>query len=411
MNVMRPIGQMCLVGLIGLVSLITFSCLLVSCGGGAAGEDDLSAPQEMVANEEMVPITFSGNQGTETTVTRADGTPLSDKGVDAFKVWGYKNMNYSASIYDSEGTTMQTVFPCYTVSWGANTAYTTTSNTNNWEYVGGEQTIKFWDWAAKAYRFIAATGWDPSTPANPAAYVEGKTYGADGTYGPEGAYKTYKISMFADASDAARIAAAPYFSRLWFSTGDLENYPDKQFGKPVTLEFLKPYARVRFMYIYVYPREGIVLTEQEFKPTDGSKKTYSKGIVTVTYPLTGTETKEWYSMEEMYATEDDSIRICQDYDPEDDTKKYYNHCVGGWYTVLPNTSQGSYTLSVYINDPEKNSDPKTAVVPAEYMQWKPGYSYTYIFKITDKGGVEIGWVDYAVTPWNEVVADHTVYNW
>ena len=408
MNVMRPIGQMCLVGLIGLVSLITFSCLLVSCGGGAAGEDDLSAPQGMVANEEMVPITFSGNQGTETTVTRADGTPLSETGVDAFKVWGYKNMNYSASIYDSEGTTMQTVFPCYTVSWGANTAYTTTSNTNNWEYVGGDQTIKFWDWAAKAYRFIAATGWDPSTPANPAAYVEGKTYGATGTYGPEGAYKTYKISMFADASDAARIAAAPYFSRLWFSTGEMENYPDKQFGKPVTLEFLKPYARVRFMYIYVYPREGIVLTEQTFKPSDSEEKTYSKGIVTVTYPLTGTDTKEWYSMEEMYATEDDSILINQDYDPENDTKTYYNHCVGGWYTVLPNTSQGSYTLSVKVN----NSVPaKTAVVPAEYMQWKPGYSYTYIFKITDKGGVEIGWVDYAVTPWNDVVADHTVYNW
>ena len=405
---MRPIGQMCLVGLIGLVSLITFSCLLVSCGGGAAGEDDLSAPQGMVANEEMVPITFSGSQGTETTVTRADGTPLSETGVDAFKVWGYKNMNYSASIYDSEGTTMQTVFPCYTVSWGANTAYTTTSNTNNWEYVGGDQTIKFWDWAAKAYRFIAATGWDDSTPADPEAYVEGKTYGATGTYGPADAYKTYKISMFADASDAARIAAAPYFSRLWFSTGEMENYPDKQFGKPVTLEFLKPYARVRFIYTYVYPREGIVLTEQKFVPSVVGQVTHRKGVVKVTYPLTGANIQESYTMAPLGT---DSICICQDYDPEDDTKTYYNHCVGGWYTVLPNTSQGSYTLSVYINDPEKNSDPKTAVVPAEYMQWKPGYSYTYIFKITDKGGVEIGWVDYAVTPWSDIVADHTVYNW
>ena len=407
MNVMRPIGQMCLVGLIGLVSLITFSCLLVSCGGGAAGEDDLSAPQGMVANEEMVPITFSGNQGTETTVTRAGGSPLSDKGITRFQVWGYKNTAEDYSTY-------QTVFPCYQVDWHANSAATTTTNTNNWEYIlvgKPDQTIKFWDWAATAYRFIAATGWDPSTPANAAAYVEGKTYGATGTYGPEDAYKTYKISMFADASDAARIAAAPYFSRLWFSTGEMGNYPDKQFGKPVTLEFLKPYARVRFIYTYVYPREGIVLTEQTFMPTDGSKKTYSKGIVTVTYPLTGTDTKEWYSMEEMYATEADSILINQDYDPEDDTKTYYNHCVGGWYTVLPNTSQGSYTLSVYINDPEKNSDPKTAVVPAEYMQWKPGYSYTYIFIITDKGGVEIGWVDYAVTPWSDIVADHTVYNW
>ena len=408
MNVMRPIGQMCLVGLIGLVSLITFSCLLVSCSGGAAGEDDLSAPQGMVANEEMVPITFSGNQGTETTVTRADGTPLSDKGVDAFKVWGYKNMNYSASIYDSEGTTMQTVFPCYTVSWGANTAYTTTSNTNNWEYVGGDQTIKFWDWAAKAYRFIAATGWEGTPPVSNWNYVKSKTYGADGTYGPAGAYKTYEISMRADATNADSIAEAPYFSRLWFSNGSLTDYPDKQFGKPVTLEFLKPYARVRFIYTYVYPREGIVLTEQKFVPSVVGQVTHRKGVIKVTYPLTGANIQESYTMAPLGT---DSICICQDYDPEDDTKTYYNHCVGGWYTVLPNTSQGSYTLSVYINDPEKNSDPKTAVVPAEYMQWKPGYSYTYIFKITDKGGVEIGWVDYAVTPWSDIVADHTVYNW
>ena len=389
--------------LIGLITLLT----LVSCGGGGGGEDDLSAPQEVVANAEMVPITFSGSEGVEATVTRAEGTPLSETGVNAFKVWGYKNMDYTASIYGD----LQTVFPGYTVSWGANTAYTTTSNTNNWEYVGGNQTIKFWDWAANAYRFFAATGWgNPSTPPTPPAeYAEGTTYGADGTYGPAGAYKTYEISMLADASNATKISAAPYFSRLWFSNGSTEPsspYYDKQFGKPVTLEFLKPYARVRFMYIYMYPREGIVLSDQKFVPSESSKKTYSKGIVTVTYPLTGTDTKEWYSMEEIYESESDSILINQDYDPEDDTKTYYNHCVGGWYTVLPNTSQGSYTLSVSVG-----GDPKNAVVPAEYMQWKPGYSYTYIFKITDKGGVEIGWVEYAVTPWDEMRIDRKVYNW
>ena len=45
------------------------------------------------------------------------------------------------------------------------------------------------------------------------------------------------------------------------------------------------------------------------------------------------------------------------------------------------------------------------------MQWLPGYQYTYVFKIDAAGGVEIGWVDYAVTPWTDIVADHTVYNW
>jgi len=109
------------------------------------------------------------------------------------------------------------------------------------------------------------------------------------------------------------------------------------------------------------------------------------------------------------AAADDPIHLAaftEDYDPEDDLKPYPAEAPGGWYTVVPNTSQGSYTLSVSIN-----SATKTAVVPAEYMQWKPGYSYTYIFKITDEGGVEIGWVDYAVTPWTEMETDRTVYNW
>ena len=376
----RPIGPMSLIGLIIL-------CLtLVSCGGG--GSDDLGAPQTAGPKEELVPITFNGSQGIEAAVTRASGTPLSEK-AQQFHVWGYKNMQNSPT---------QTVFPGYRVDWGANTAYTTTSNTNNWEYVGiSDQTIKYWDWGAQAYRFFAVTGWTGTT-----ALDFTKTENASKTYGTSGT-NTYSVSMLANTAD---IKDNLYFSRLWYSTGNPTDYPDKQFGKPVTLEFLKPYARVRFIYTYVYPREGIVLTEQTFMPTDGSKKTYSKGIVTVTNPLTGTDTKEWYSMEEMYATEADSILINQDYDPEDDTKTYYNHCVGGWYTVIPNTSQGSYTLSVTVSGQNK-----TAVVPAEYMKWQPGYSYTYIFKINEQGGVEIELVQSAFTPWTELTETHDVYNW
>jgi hypothetical protein len=69
-------------------------------------------------------------------------------------------------------------------------------------------------------------------------------------------------------------------------------------------------------------------------------------------------------------------------------------------------SQGSYKLSVDIN-----GQTKTAAVPANYMQWLPGYSYTYVFKITEEGGVEIGWVEAAVIPWIDLRTDHTVYNW
>jgi hypothetical protein len=290
------------------------------------------------------------------------------------------------------------------VNWLSGSASSTTSNSDGWEYVnqqasGDEQTIKYWDWAAKAYRFFGVTG-SPSE-------ADG-TYGADGTYWTYGTYKTYKITIDADASSTAAMTATPYFSRLWFSTGSEALYPTRLFGKPVTLEFLKPYSRVRFIFKYVYPREGIKLTEISFKPTTVGDKIARKGTVTVHYPKEGSETKEWYTMGPETGTGSEELdEFTVDYDPEDDGKTYSAPMTSdGWYMVLPNNTQGSYTLSVKVN-----GETKTAVVPQQYMQWLPGYSYTYIFKITDEGGVEIGWVEYAVTPWTELEADRTVYNW
>ena len=306
----------------------------------------------------------------------------------------------------------QTVFPGYQVDWHENTAATTTTNSSGWEYIQPglpDQTIKYWDWGAAAYRYFAVTG--ESTAY--VAYGANRTYGAAGTYWTSGTYGTYEFSIAADASNATEMAKSPYFSRLWFSTGHQVTYPDKLFGKPVTLEFVKPYTRVRFLFKYAYPREGIKLTNKMFRPTSDVKaaeedkvKIARKGVVTVHYPTEGTEIKEWYSVE---VDADKSTRLSaftEDFDAEDDGKEY-RETDKGWYWVLPRTSQGSYTLSVSVN----GGDPKEAVVPAEYMQWLPGYSYTYVFKITDEGGVVIGWVEYAVVPWDDMFIDRTVYNW
>jgi len=373
--------------------------LLFALSSCSKGSDEELTEQPATEQPEEMPILFAGNMPEPTDVTRA--ASLSSTGQTSFTVWGYKNMSYSAGTY---GET-QCVFPSYVVNWTSNSAGTTTSNSSGWEYVAQtpNQTIKFWDWSAKAYRFFAVTDWSGEAP--PATYKANKTYVANETYET---YRAYKVSMLADASSTTEMAKTPYFSHLWFSTGDPVAYPDKQFGKPVVLEFLKPYARVRFIFKYVYPREGIELTNKMFRPTsdvgaaeEDKVKIARKGVVTVHFPTEGTEIKEWYSVE---VDDDKSTRLSaftEDYDPEDDGKK----C---WYTVLPNNTQGSYTMSVTVN---KSVEPKTAVVPANYMQWLPGYSYTYIFKITDEGGVEIGWVESAVTPWTEMEAPWTVYNW
>ena len=337
-------------------------------------------------------ISFSGQQGEEKAVSQGSnrgsgvtraGTPLSESAT-SFTVWGYKNMSYD------DGTSsygdLQTVFPGYVVNWTANSAATTTSNSNGWEYVnqqesGDEQTIKYWDWGAKAYRYFAVT--DFTTHETNGAHV---------------------FTFNADASSTESINATPYYSRLWFSTGDPIAYADKQFGKPVQLEFLKPFARVRFMFNYSYAQEGVKVTKKSFKPTDDSKIAL-KGTVTVTYPLTGTAIKETYAVTpKANPGEGETLdAFTEEYIPEGTEK---------WYTVFPVASQGSYTMSVWINnDNQEAAATRTAVVPAEYMTWLPGYSYTYIFKITEDGGVIIETVQAAVTPWTELENEHSVYNW
>ena len=410
------IGRMGLMGLMGLISLGLTAC---SSGGG----DDAVAPAPTPVTE--VAISFGGNESQEVAVNngtnrangangangayrRAAGAPLSESAT-TFNVWGYKNMAYSAEVY---GET-QNVFPAYQVDWHLGSAATTLTNSSGWEYILPEtgQSIKYWDWSAKAYRFFAVTGWSGAAPPTPpATYEANKTYGA---YKSSETGKPYEISMLSDASPgataeetAAKRNDTPYFSRLWFSTGNQVTYPDKLFGKPVTLEFVKPYTRVRFLFIYSNPREGIKLTDKSFKPSDGSKHIARKGIVTVHYPTEGTELKEWFTVTPMTGDGSGELtELTEDYDPEDDGK-VYTQTDEGWYMVLPNNAQGTYTLSVSVN-----GETKTAVVPTNYMQWLPGYSYTYVFKITDEGGVEIGWVEYAMTPWKEMEADWTVYNW
>lgn len=356
--------------------------VLISTACSHSSEDTTEQGGGVPVTDTRTAISFIGQQGEEQAVSRGTnrraGTPLSEKATQ-FKVWGYKNMSYTAGAYGD----LQTVFPGYIVNWTANSAATTTTNSNGWEYISSdpEQTIKYWDWGASAYRFFAVTAGTPSETAGQASFT-----------------MTADCSGATDEAITANIDATPYFSKLWFSTGNVSVYPDKQFGKPVTLEFLKPFARVRFLFNYSYAAEGVKVTDPSFKPTNGSKIAL-KGTVKVTYPLTGTATKESYIVTPKAEPTSDEVldAFTVEYIPEGTEK---------WYTVLPVLTQGSYTMTVTVNNTEKR-----AVVPAEYMSWLPGYSYTYIFKITEDGGVEVQLVQAVVTAWIELENNHTVYNW
>ena len=364
-------------GLIALIFVLA-SCSTDSEPGteAASGKPNATLPQTAIA--------FGSEIDEGQTVTRA--TSLKEKAT-TFTVYGFKNTDYDTG--SNSYTAYQTVFPGYTVNWKANSAGTSTTNTHDWEYIGQQasgktvQTIKFWDWGAKAYRFFGVTA----------------TNATESVVTIDDSYQACQLTFSVDATNPS---TAPYYSHLWFSDG---SDPQKPFGKNVQLEFLQPLSRVRFMYKYVSAREGASMGKQSFKPTDNTKIVRS-GDVTVTYPLTGTETQESITITK--GTTDLADGFTEDYEPdlEHYPKDYSDKAPDGWYTVLPNTAQGSYTLTVNVNGTSK-----PATVPAEFMQWKPGYQYTYVFKIDAAGGVEIGWVDYAVTPWTDIEANRTVYNW
>lgn len=398
-----------LMRLIGLIGLIGF----MSCSSD--GVEPAVDPQEPPVTG--TPITFSGERSEEQAVTRMSGdeahkmrkAPLSES-VQSFQVWGFKNMSYEAGKYGG----LQMVFPGYTVRWTANSAATSITNSNGWEYINQqplgdeEQTIKYWDWSAVAYRFFGVAG---ATGAN-SVKGEQNTATVDDTY----TVTYYTLTYRANASDEDN---TPYYSHLWFSTGNPDDYPGKLFGQPVKLEFIKPLSKVRFMFIFEDPSKAEVteLTNKEFRPNDGNT-IKEEGDVIVSYPLTGTDLKETFSVSDEAGG---LTELTQDYYeaveyevPNDPTttviSPYLNADVTKIrtiYTVLPTPAgQSAYKMTVSVD-----GEPKTAIVPAQYMTWLPGYQYTYIFKIHIDGSVAIDNVESAFTEWKVQEDTHTVYNW
>ena len=365
------------------MALMMATILLGGCGQNS--DDEPGGGSTPQTGEKA--IAFSGDL-TEKNVSRAGEVGL-EAYYKRFKVWGFKN----------DASSVHIVMNGYIVNWINNSANTTASNSSNWEYVnqqvlgGTEQSIKYWDFSAKAYRFFGVAGDSETNPTS-------------GAYKPSEANpETYEVTYVADAYNEN---TTPYYSHLWFSDGD-------DYGKPVQLEFIKPLSRVRFIFTFEDSNDArnTELTGKNFCPSDGGT-IKMKGKVTVTYPLTGSTEKESFAA----TTEAGGITGF--------TQDYYESVIeeggivispylnadgttsGKIYTVLPTPSgQSSYTMTVSVN-----GEPKTTVVPAQYMTWQPGYLYTYIFKVHVDGSVTIDNVQSAFTPWIlHEKDDHTVYNW
>lgn len=348
-----------------LLPFLAVAPMLMACGGS----DDVPGVEPLPTER---PIQFGGEVRSEVEQsTRAGGIGLEDEGYKSFRIWASKAPQ-------SGGT--QSVMNGYTVTWASNTAGTTESNTHDWEYVNttSGQTIKYWDYNATSYRFWAYAGDDSSGNPN-----DGVTTGistSDGT--------TFTIT-------GLTLSTTPPKTHLFSSLNVIE---PANFGKPVVMEFLHPYAKVRVMFYcddVIDEGDKVEIGASTFAP-ESLNQLITKGTLKVTYPqsddvsetyeTTSSATEDYLSFDNVnlthYQGTASNNAVCAK--PTEGTDYYY---------AIPNAYNCAFTLSTTIE-----GDSKNATVPAAFMHWRPNYVYTYIFKITE-AGKKIEFYDVKIDPW------------
>lgn len=347
------------------------------------------------------------------------------------------------------GTTAPTsfVFDQYIAKYVTNTAGTTESNMNNWEYVSytpatttslgteATQSIKYWDYSADQYDF--------------AAYSFGK--GAEGTYATATAIASGDKSYTLKGS--AEELAACYIT-------DIVNVPKANFGQPVTFSFRSLGTKIRLAFYETVPGYSVkdvnfyniakadegpspasptatptwfVKTNDTFKglPSgSGDMKvsfTDGKAHVAFTPSTEGTNVSATQSFGALadYPTTYEGVLSSGSFLGRASNAATYaggidaTTSAGKYYTVLPYETGANlqlrikYTLvSTDGSGEEITVDNATAVVPAEFAQWQPNYAYTYIFKISDmtNGSTGVDNNNQIVTGLTPITLDAVVVN-
>lgn len=385
-----------------LLFLATGLITLASCS-----ENDFVGDEAVVkSQQEEGMITFS----TATpAITRAEytGAKAAEKLNNQFVVGGFKG---------AESVATNTVFDNYNVEYTQNTANKTESNTHNWEYVGlqpnalasiphesgDKQTIKYWDYSQEQYDFIAyslgtggatATRITPSTATN----SDGGAYTISGTTAK---LKTVHIA-------------------------DLKTVLKADYNQVVNLNFRSMTAKVRIGLYETIP--GYSVKDVKFYSTaDGTSSTTAALYATSSVlPTEGTYTVYFPTVNDKTPTTDKNkahvafttvtskqanqtfgsmtkLVQRQKYEYNSDDKKdllgrtsntasfAQGSSDDNYVDVLPLEDGTSLTLKVdytliSIDGSSETINVKgaTAVVPQIYAQWKPGYAYTYLFKISD----------------------------
>lgn len=290
-----------------------------------------------------------------------------------FVVWGYKTL---------PSGDVQTVFQGYNVKYTPGSAGSSAENAYDYSYVGvaPNQTIKYWDFGASEYNFWGTT-MNPNVlndPTDPKVSSDGTSF-------------TLTISGLTQSLTEPDVTEK-MFSAL---------YHREPVSKDVVqLQFKRPYAKVRVLFytnttLADNTFDNIKISGITFGP-ESPKQIVTGGNLKVKYPKNG-EGPEVYSTTSTASADnltfEGNVQLDHDHGTSSDNAVIAVPTGGSeYYYVVPNDYASPFTLSAKIDNEDK-----TAVVPASFMDWRPNFVYTYIFKIS--GGKYMEFYDVQIDPW------------
>ena len=380
-----------------LILAATVGMTFASCTSNDIIGDVATTAQEV--NDGSIQFTSLKGALTRGDLTGQDAAKALDY---AFVVGGFKG---ASSVTSAAGAT---VFDNYNVVYPRTDSE---SDATGWEYEGlaknslssitGPQTIKYWDYSASQYDFIAyslGNGGATPTVITPATATDDGTAGAYTITGTLAQLKTVHIA-------------------------DLKTVAKANYDVPVTFSFRPLVAKVRVGLYETIPGYSVkdvkfydaaddasrdataaLYASTSTLPTAGTYKVYfptvndetpasdkNKAHVKLTSP-TNASFLTFGSISSNYGARERAEAEGTIYLGRTSNARTWTGTAGdNYYTeVLPYedgvalTLKVDYTLvSIDGSSESINVVGATAVVPAIYTKWMPGYAYTYIFKISD----------------------------
>lgn len=376
--------------------------ILASCSS-----NDFAGDQNLLENSGGGgAIQFSSNTPA---ITRAGGAVAATALSNNFVVFGYKTVS-SAN---------QTVFDNYQVNYKTSTAYTTESNSADWEYVGYknlpfgttttsggtlnnngvaqnatssstniEQSIKYWDFNATQYDFFAySLGAGSTSTWAKATAMSNSTYSLEGTAAQLGTcYISNKKTITPSTTSAKKV--------------DLEF---RSFNSKIQLGFYETIPGYSVKAVKFYPSSSGSSTATPSLYT-ASEVIPNGGKYTVTFDDANGKAQVALAISDPAPTKISKIDFSGTLSPyagadykEDNTSAVYlgrasnGATKTGEVNVLPNPTNVN-ALNVKMDFTLVSRDGTgetiemkgaTAVIPAAYAMWLPNYKYTYLFKISD----------------------------